>query len=265
MEVIVRPTAKSAEELTAKIIAAELIKKPNMTLGLATGRTMERLYDLLGQKCKNEGLDFSLCKTFNLDEYVGLAAEDRNSYRYYMNFHLFDRINIDKRNTHLEDGMAEDLEIECAEYERLMEEAGGVDLQLLGIGLSGHIGFNEPTSSFSSRTRAVNLTPVTMAQNGPYFDPAKGEKMPTRALTMGVGTVLDAKSLLMLVTGTRKADIIAKAIEGPMTSMVSGSAIQLHPDCTVIVDEEAAAKLTLKDYYRSAFANDPKWDSYRNI
>ena len=182
-----------------------------------------------------------------------------------MNFHLFDRINIDKRNTHLEDGMAEDLEIECAEYERLMEEAGGVDLQLLGIGLSGHIGFNEPTSSFSSRTRAVNLTPVTMAQNGPYFDPAKGEKIPTRALTMGVGTVLDAKSLLMLVTGTRKADIIAKAIEGPMTSMVSGSAIQLHPDCTVIVDEEAAAKLTLKDYYRSAFANDPKWDSYRNI
>ena len=104
-----------------------------------------------------------------------------------------------------------------------------------------------------------------MAQNGPYIDPAKGEKKPTRALTMGVGTVLDAKSLLMLVTGTRKADIIAKAIEGPMTSMVSGSAIQLHPDCTVIVDEEAAAKLTLKDYYRSAFANDPKWDSYRNI
>ena len=128
-----------------------------------------------------------------------------------------------------------------------MDEAGGVDLQLLGIGLSGHIGFNEPLSSFSSRTRAVNLTPVTMAQNGPYFDPAKGEKMPNRALTMGVGTVLDAKKLLMLVTGKRKADIIAAALEGPLTSMVSGSAIQLHDDCVVIIDEEAAAKLKLTD------------------
>ena len=224
---------------------------------------MENVYHKLADMNKKGEIDFSLCKTFNLDEYVGLPAEDRNSYRYYMNFHLFDRINIDKRNTHLEDGMAADLEAECARYEEMMEEAGGVDLQLLGIGLSGHIGFNEPLSPFSSRTRAVNLTPVTMAQNGPYFDPAKGEKMPNRALTMGVGTVLDAKKLLMLVTGKRKADIIAKALEGPMTSMVSGSAIQLHDDCVVIVDEEAAAKLTLKDYYRSAFENDPKWAPYR--
>jgi len=263
MDVIIRPTAESAEALAAQIIADALKAKPNLTLGLATGATMENVYHKLADMNKAGKIDFSLCKTFNLDEYVGLPAEDRNSYRYYMNFHLFDRINIDKRNTHLEDGMAADLEAECARYEEMMDEAGGVDLQLLGIGLSGHIGFNEPLSSFSSRTRAVNLTPVTMAQNGPYFDPAKGEKMPNRALTMGVGTVLDAKKLLMLVTGKRKADIIAKALEGPMTSMVSGSAIQLHDDCTVIVDEEAAAKLTLKDYYHSAFANDPKWAPYR--
>ena len=263
MDVIIRPTAESAEALAAQIIADALKAKPNLTLGLATGATMENVYHKLADMNEAGKIDFSLCKTFNLDEYVGLPAEDRNSYRYYMNFHLFDRINIDKRNTHLEDGMAADLEAECARYEEMMEEAGGVDLQLLGIGLSGHIGFNEPLSSFSSRTRAVNLTPVTMAQNGPYFDAAKGEKMPNRALTMGVGTVLDAKKLLMLVTGKRKADIIAKALEGPMTSMVSGSAIQLHDDCTVIVDEEAAAKLTLKDYYHSAFANDPKWAPYR--
>ena len=263
MDVIIRPTAESAEALAAQIIADALKAKPNLTIGLATGATMENVYHKLADMNKKGEIDFSLCKTFNLDEYVGLPAEDRNSYRYYMNFHLFDRINIDKRNTHLEDGMAADLEAECARYEEMMEEAGGVDLQLLGIGLSGHIGFNEPLSAFSSRTRAVNLTPVTMAQNGPYFDPAKGEKMPNRALTMGVGTVLDATKLLMLVTGKRKADIIAKALEGPMTSMVSGSAIQLHDDCTVIVDEEAAAKLTLKDYYHSAFANDPKWAKYR--
>ena len=265
MDVIIRPNAESAEKLAAAIIADALRAKPNLTLGLATGATMENVYHRLADMNKSGELDFSLCKTFNLDEYVGLPAEDRNSYRYYMNYHLFDRINIDKRNTHLEDGMAPDLELECARYEQMMDEAGGVDLQLLGIGLSGHIGFNEPLSSFSSRTRAVNLTPVTMAQNGPYFDPAKGEKMPCRALTMGVGTVLDARKLLMLVTGKRKADIIAAALEGPMTSMVSGSAIQLHDDCTVIVDEEAAAKLQLKDYYNSAFENDPKWDAYRNI
>ncbi|MBO7147043.1 MAG: glucosamine-6-phosphate deaminase [Lentisphaeria bacterium] len=265
MDVIIRPDAASAEALTAEIIANALRVKPNLTLGLATGATMEKVYQRLADMNKAGALDFSLCKTFNLDEYVGLPAEDRNSYRYYMNYHLFDRINIDKRNTHLEDGTAADLEAECAHYEQLMDEAGGVDLQLLGIGLSGHIGFNEPLSSFSSRTRAVNLTPTTMAQNGPYFDPAKGEKMPNRALTMGVGTILDARKLVMLVTGERKADIIAAALEGPMTSMVSGSAIQLHDDCVVILDEAAAAKLTLKDYYRSAFENDPKWDAYRNI
>ena len=263
MDVIIMPTADKAAKLAAKIIADAVKAKPAYNLGLATGRTMERLYAYLADWHKNEGLDFSLCKSFNLDEYVGFDGSNKDSYRYYMNFHLFDKINIDKRNTYVPNGVADDLEAAAAEYEATMESCGGVDIQLLGIGRTGHIGFNEPLSSFSSRTRAVNLTPVTMAQNGPYFDPAKGEKMPNRALTMGVGTVLDAKKLLMLVTGKRKADIIAKALEGPMTSMVSGSAIQLHDDCTVIVDEEAAAKLTLKDYYHSAFANDPKWAKYR--
>ena len=260
MEVIVRPTAKSAEELTAKIIAAELIKKPNMTLGLATGRTMERLYDLLGQKCKNEGLDFSLCKTFNLDEYVGLAPEDPNSYRYYMNKNLFEEINIDMRNTHVENGIAEDLDEECARYEEMIEEAGGLDLQLLGIGRSGHIGFNEPLSPLTSRTRMVPLTKVTYEQNSPLFE--NPEDMPMLAMTMGVGTILEAKKLVMLVTGAEKADIIAKAIEGPVTSMISGSAIQFHPDCVVILDEEAAAKLEGKEDYAFAVKNSPKYKDF---
>lgn len=263
MDVIIRPTADCAEAFAAKLIADALNAKPTMTLGLATGATMENVYKKLAAMNKKGEIDFSLCKTFNLDEYVGLPPEDHNSYRYYMNYYLFDHINIDKRNTHVESGIAEDLELECARYEQMMEESGGVDLQLLGIGLTGHIGFNEPMSSFSSRTRAVNLTPVTMAQNGPYFDPAKGEKMPTRALTMGVGTILDARKLLLLATGKRKADIVAAALEGPMTAMISASALQLHDDCVVVLDEEAAAALKLKDYYRSAFENDPKWADFR--
>ena len=256
MEVIVRPTAKSAEELTANIIAAELVKKPNMTLGLATGRTMERLYDILGKKCK-KGLDFSLCKTFNLDEYVGLAPDDPNSYRYYMDKNLFNKINIDKRNTHVENGLAEDLDEDCARYEEMIEEAGGLDLQLLGIGRSGHIGFNEPLSPLTSRTRMVPLTKVTYEQNSPLFDNPKD--MPMLAMTMGVGTILEAKKLVMLVTGAEKADIIAKAIEGPVTSMISASAIQFHPDCVVVLDKEAAAKLKGKADYAFAVKNNPKF------
>lgn len=262
MEVIIRPTAESAAMLTAKLIADAVREKPNITLGLATGRTMEKLYGMLGCMHKNEGLDFSLCKTFNLDEYVGIKPTDPNSYRSYMNKHLFSHVNIDIRNTHLPNGYAADLDIECMEYEEKIDECGGVDLQLLGIGRSGHIGFNEPLSSLASRTRAKALTPTTFAQNSPLFD--NPNDMPKRALTMGVGTILEAKRILMLVTGEEKAEILAKAVEGPVTSMVSGSAIQLHPHCTVIVDEDAGKLLTEKAYYRWIFDNEPEWDAYRH-
>ncbi len=257
MEVIIRPDAKSAELLTAKLIARELKQKPNLTLGLATGRTMVNVYDILGKMCKAKELDFSLCKTFNLDEYVGLKAEDPNSYRYYMNKNLFSKINIDMRNTHLEDGTAKDLDAECEHYEDMMEEAGGLDVQLLGIGRSGHIGFNEPLSPFWSRTRMVPLTKVTYEQNSPLFDNPKD--MPMLAMTMGVGTILEARKLVMLVTGDEKADIIAKAIEGPMTSMISGSAIQLHPDCVVVLDKAAAKNIKFKEDYAFAVKNNPKF------
>jgi glucosamine-6-phosphate deaminase len=260
MEVIIQPDAESAAQLCAALIEKALQAKPRLVLGLATGRTMERLYAILVQKHKKEKLDFSLAATFNLDEYIGLRPEDPNSYRSYMNRHFFDGINIDLRNTHLPNGAAKDLEDECRRYEEAIRDHGGIDLQLLGIGRTGHIGFNEPLSAMQSRTRAKALTPETVAQNAPLFDNPK--KMPKRALTMGVGTILDSKRCLMLVTGAEKAEIIAKAVEGPITSMISASALQLHPRCTVIVDEAAAAHLQQKDYYRWIYENEPEWREF---
>jgi glucosamine-6-phosphate deaminase len=262
MEVVIQPDAYTAAELTARIIARRLKAKPHLTLGLATGRTMERVYDCLARMHAEDGLDFSLCRTFNLDEYVGLPPEDEHSYRYYMNKHLFNRVNIDPRNTHLPNGMAENLDVECREYDALIKECNGIDLQLLGIGVAGHIGFNEPLSALYSRTREKALTPITLKQNATMFggDP---ENVPKRALTMGIGTILDAREVLMLVTGETKAKILATAIEGPITSMVSATALQMHQSCKVIVDEEAAAFLQCKDYYRWIFENEPEWQEYR--
>jgi glucosamine-6-phosphate deaminase len=261
MEVIIRPDAEAAADLVAQFIARELQATPTLVLGLATGRTMESVYARLVRLHREAGLDFSLCRTFNLDEYVGLPATDPNSYRCYMNEHLFSRVNIDPRNTHLPDGMAANLEAECERYETLITRAGGVDLQLLGIGRTGHIGFNEPLSALLSRTRVKALSPVTLQQNAPFFGGV--ERMPHRALTMGVGTILDARRLMLLATGAEKAGIIARAVEGPITSMVSASALQLHRRCTVVVDEAAAAELQEAAYYRWIFQNEPEWEPYR--
>ena len=263
MQVIIRPTKEAASELAAAIIADRVRKHADSVLGLATGRTMERLYAKLVRKHKEENLDFSLVRTYNLDEYIGIPPEHPGSYRYYMNKHLFNEINIDLRNTHLPLGMAEDVHAECKNYERSIEFNGGIDLQVLGIGASGHIGFNEPLSALKSRTRDKSLTPSTIKQNEGLFD--KPEDMPRRAITMGVGTSLESARILMLVTGSSKADILAKAVEGPVTSMVSASALQLHENVIVIVDESAAANLEGKDYYHWIFENEPEWAKYRPI
>jgi len=259
MEVIIRPNKESATTLAANLIADLVKRKPTLVLGLATGRTMEELYD----KVAAMKLDFTFCSSFNLDEYIGIETIDKNSYRYYMNKHLFDKVNINKKNTHLPDGMAKNTIIACHEYENQINDSGGIDVQLLGIGRSGHIGFNEPLSALSSRTREKALTPTTVAQNSPLFD--NPEDMPKRALTMGVGTILEAKRIIMLVTGTEKAEILAKAVEGPITSMISATALQLHPACTIIVDEEAAEKLQEREYYRWIFENEPEWEPYRVV
>ena len=261
MEVIIRESAATAAQLTADLIERAIIKRPELVLGLATGRTMEGLYAKLAEKHVNDSLDFSQTRTFNLDEYIGLPPEDPNSYRSYMNAHLFDKINIDLANTHLPNGVAPDLEVECSDYEKKISDCGGIDLQLLGIGSTGHIGFNEPLSALASRTRCKALTPGTIAQNSPLFD--NPEDMPKRAMTMGVGTILDSNRCIMLVTGEAKADIVAKAVEGPITSMISATALQLHPRCTVIVDEGAASKLENRGYYDWIFQNEPEWAPFR--
>lgn len=261
MEVIIQPTAEAAAGLVARIIARELRANPHLVLGLATGKTMERVYRQLVHMHQTEHLDFSLCRTFNLDEYVGLFPSDPNSYRHYMNHHLFRHVNIDLRNTHLPNGLAADLEAECRRYEELIQRAGGIDLQLLGIGRAGHIGFNEPLSALRSRTRVKALTPTTIKQNAPLF--GGEDKVPRRAITMGVGTIIEARRCLLLATGESKAEVVARAVEGPITSMVTATALQLHPRCTVIVDEEAGALLQEKEYYRWIFENEPEWESYR--
>lgn len=261
MEVVIRPTHEDTAELTAQFIANAIRQKPKLVLGLATGRTMEAVYHILVRLHKKDGLDFSLVETFNLDEYIGLPPAHPQSYRHYMREQLFKNVNIDLRNTHFPRGNAPDIDAECRRYEAAIRECGGIDLQLLGIGRSGHIGFNEPLSAMFSRTRAKALTPATMAQNSPLFP--NPEDMPRRAITMGVGTILDSKEIILLATDEEKAGVIAKAVEGPVTSMISASALQLHPSCHVIIDEAAGSKLQNKDYYHWIFDNEPDWDDFR--
>jgi glucosamine-6-phosphate deaminase len=261
VEVVIRPTAESAADLVAGVIARELRENPHLVLGLATGRTMESVYAKLVRMHREQRLDFSLCRTFNLDEYVGLEATDRHSYRHYMNHHLFLQVNIDLRNTYLPDGTARDLDAECARYESLIQRFGGIDLQLLGIGRAGHLGFNEPLSALRSRTRVKALAPATLAQNAPLFEnPAD---MPRRAITMGVGTILECRRCLLLATGEEKAEIIASAVEGPITAVISATALQLHPRCSVVVDQAAARGLRGSEYYRWIFENEPEWEPFR--
>lgn len=261
MQVIIRETKEAATELAAQVVARQLARKPNTVLGLATGRTMEGLYARLVRMHRDEGLDFSLAVTFNLDEYVGLPPDNPGSYRYYMNHHLFGHVNIDGRNTHLPDGMAADPEAAGAAYDALIKDHGGIDLQILGIGKTGHIGFNEPLSAMFSRTRVKALTPQTVAQNAPLFP--RPEDMPRLAVTMGVGTILEAGRILGLVTGDSKAEVFAKAVEGPVTSMISATALQLHANCTMVCDAGAADRLTQRDYYEWIFENDPQWADFR--
>lgn len=244
MEVIVKDTYGEMSKLAAQMIADVIKNKPNAVIGLATGSTPVGTYQELARLHKEEGLDFSQVVTFNLDEYVGLPPEHDQSYRYFMNQNLFDHINIKKENTHVPDGMAKDLKTFCAEYERRIKEVGGIDIQVLGIGGNGHIAFNEPVSSLGSRTRVKTLTEETIQDNSRFFE--KIEDVPRYAITMGIGTILESKQLILLANKANKADAVAKAIEGPITAMVPASVIQLHSQVTVIVEKEAASQLTQK-------------------
>lgn len=260
MEVIPQPNADAAAFLVARVMAREIRRKPNLVLGLATGRTMEAVYAHLASMHREEGLSFASCRTFNLDEYIGLPADHPASYRQYMCEHLFSKVDIDLKNTHLPDGVATDLPAECARYEEQITKCGGIDLQLLGIGRAGHIGFNEPLSALRSRTRDKTLMWSTIEQNAPMFG-GDLDQVPRRAITMGVGTILESRRCLLLATGEEKAEIIAKALEGPITSRVTATALQLHPHCTVVVDRAAASKLEEIEYYQWILESEPEWQS----
>ena len=225
----------------AHIIAAEVHRNPACVLGLATGSTPIGTYKVLRERCAKGDLDFSQVKSINLDEYVGLSPEHDQSYRYFMNTNLFDHINIDKANTNVPNGLAADPEAECARYDELVESLGWADIQLLGLGHNGHIGFNEPDSAFTKATHVVDLTQSTIDANARFF--ASADDVPRQALTMGMGCIMAAKKVLLVANGAGKADAIYKMVCGPITPECPASILQLHPDVTVVVDEAAAAKL----------------------
>jgi len=257
MEIIIKPDAAGAQQEAAKILRRQIQRKPGSVLGLATGSTPIAVYAALVKMHEQGELDFSRIATFNLDEYVGLAPDHPCSYREFMREHLFGKVNIVAENIHFPDGLAKDVPAHCAEYEAAIARAGGIDLQLLGIGRDGHIGFNEPSSSLASRTRIKTLTPQTVKDNAKFF--GSPDKVPRHVITMGVGTIMDARHCLLLATGEAKADVVARMAEGAVTADVPASILQMHPACTLVVDEPAAAKLKRHEYYRWVYDNKPQW------
>jgi glucosamine-6-phosphate deaminase len=253
MNIVIRENYQEMSLAAANIIAHLIGSKSDCVLGLATGSTPLGTYRELIRMHKEEGLDFSKVKTFNLDEYLGIGMDlsksydqDRSSAR-FMHEELFKHINLQKMNTHLPDGLAQDMNKFCAWYEQEIAEAGGIDLQLLGIGTNGHWAFNEPGSSLSSRTRVQQLAQQTIDDNYENFYRKAGvskEAMPHFAVTLGIGTILESRHALMLANGEKKATIVAKALQEPVTSVITASAIQIHPGkVTVILDQAAASKL----------------------
>ncbi len=221
--------------VAANIIAAQVIMKPDCVLGLATGSSPLGTYDKLAEKCAAGELDFSKVTSVNLDEYIGLTGDNDQSYRYFMDHNLFCKINIDRNNTHVPNGCAKDFKVEGENYDRFIKELGGIDLQLLGIGLDGHIGFNEPDTVFVKETHSVELDESTIEANARFF--ASKEDVPTKAITMGMMSIMQAKKVLLIANGAKKKDIIEKAFFGPITPLVPASILQLHPDVTVIYSE----------------------------
>ena len=256
MEIIIQPTALEATAIAARMVAALLREKPDAVLGLATGTTPVSLY----KELISMNLDWSRVTTFNLDEYIGLPGDHPQSYRSFMWRNLFRHVNIAPENVHIPDGNARDVPAFCALYEEKIRAAGGIDLQLLGIGTDGHIGFNEPTSSLASRTRIKTLTPRTRSDNARFF--GSEESVPRHVITMGIGTIMEARQNLLLAFGPGKADAIADAIEGPVTSINPASILQMHPVVKVCLDEAAACRLKRADYYRWVYDNKPGWQQF---
>ena len=249
MEVVICKNKEQASKLAADMITAAVKKNPKTVLGLATGSTPVLMYNEMAKCVKAKKVSYRHVKSWNLDEYYGLAGSHDQSYRYFMNENLFKLIDIKLANTHVLNGLAKNLEKECKDYEAQIRKVGGIDIQVLGIGSDGHIAFNEPGTSLKSRTSCVYLTPSTIKDNARLFFKGKEKDVPTRALSMGVGTICDARKCILLAFGKGKADAIKGCVEGPMTQFCTASALQAHNDAWIFCDEEAASKLKLKKYY----------------
>ena len=235
---------KDYEEMSRKaanLISAQILLKPDCVLGLATGSTPIGVYDQLVEWNKKGDLDFSTVKTVNLDEYKGLTRDNEQSYYYFMHHHLFDRVNIDEENTHVPNGKVENGDEECLRYEALIKSMGGVDLQLLGLGRKGHIGFNEPAADFPKITHCVDLTESTIEANKRFF--ASADEVPRQAYTMGIGTIMKADKILVVANGEDKADAVAAMVQGKINPEVPASILQLHNNVILVADEAALSKL----------------------
>lgn len=251
MRIIILPTAQHVANYAADRVVDILNTRSNPVLGLATGSTPIALYKELIARYQSNQVSFQQSVTFNLDEYIGIPDTHAQSYRTFMNHHLFEQIDIELANTYVplaETTNVSELQRNAHEYEVKIQNAGGIDLQILGIGVNGHIGFNEPTSSFASRTRIKTLAESTVEANKRFF--SDDEFQPHLALTMGIGTILESKAVLLMATGQSKANSVKAMIEGPLSAMCPASALQLHAAATIVLDEEAASELTLKDYYQ---------------
>lgn len=258
MEVVILPDARAVGEAAAARVAALVRRSPTAVLGLATGSSPLGAYAALAERVRRGEADLSRVSGFALDEYVGLPAGSPQGYAATIDREVVRPLRMDPTMVRVPDGGAADLEAGCAAYEAAIRAAGGVDLQILGIGTNGHIGFNEPTSSFGSRTRIKTLAPSTRADNARFFG-GDVAAVPLHCVTQGLGTIREAARLLLVAQGEAKAAAVAAAVEGPLTAMVPGSTLQLHPAATVLVDEAAASRLRLADYYRFTAAHQPTW------
>lgn len=261
MEIIIQPTREQVSKLGAKYVAQLIRQKPNAVLGLATGSTPLALYAELVRLHRETGLDFSQVTTFNLDEYLGLPPVHPASYHHFMWENLFQHLNVNPKRVFIPRGDLEDEEVAeyCESYEVEIQRAGGIDLQILGIGGDGHIGFNEPSSSLASRTRIKTLTERTRADNASFFNST--ETVPQHVITMGIGTILEAREVLLLAFGVSKAEAVAASVEGPIASFVPASSLQLHRRARFLLDEAAASKLIRQDYYRWVYDQKPTWQN----
>lgn len=258
MEVVIRSSVDAVDRTVADIVESAVRSGPAV-LGLATGSTPVGAYTELARRHREQSLSFARCSAFLLDEYLGIPRESEQSYYSFIRDNFVDHIDLDGARVFSPDGEADDIEAEARRFDTAIAEAGGVDVQILGIGSDGHLGFNEPGSSLRSRTRVKTLTEQTRRDNARFFE--SPDDVPHHVLTQGLGTICDARHLVLIATGAAKADAVAAAVEGPLSAFCPASTVQWHPHVSVVLDEAAASKLTLADYYRYAYEHKPSWQS----